>query len=264
MSSRCITTCKENAPSRNLVSRIPFGRPELCAVFFLLSLTIHARAARVVGSDTELRRALIGTWEVQLPARDFPLKRGFSTYRGDGRLQVLAIGEVSGIDTRLDLEGRWTVQNGVLTETITNAPASSLVGKSANSTLVSVEPNQIILVDDKKRRLTLHRSTLPKNLPRVSPLMSEMIRSTELKKAYATYTPQPRYPYSSFKNNREGKGIFRLIVNQDGTVGSVQVVRTTGDADLDEAATTALHHWRFKAGMVKSLVTPVTFTMHRL
>ncbi|HEV2805626.1 MAG TPA: energy transducer TonB [Chthoniobacterales bacterium] len=192
------------------------------------------------------------------------MKKGFSTYRGDGRFQQLAIGDMSGVDMRVDMEGRWTVQNGVLTETITNAPVSSAVGKSDRSTVISLEPNQVTLLDEKKRRVTLQRSTLPKNLPRVSPLMSELLRSTQLKKDYAIYTPEPRYPYSSFKNNREGKGIFRVIVNQDGTVRAVEVVRTTGDGDLDQAATTALQHWRFKAGLVKSLVTPVIFTMHRL
>jgi TonB family protein len=265
MSSRCITTCRKTVRDCSFGWRNVCRRADLLGVFVLLALTVPVEAARVVGPDSQLRQALIGTWEIDLSARNhFPLRKAFATYRSDGGFQQVVLGEIAGIAVRIDVAGRWSVQNGVLTETITKTLASSAVGKSQSSTLVSLKPNEVVLADKEKERLILIRSRLPKNLPPVSHLMSEMVQSAELKKLYAVYTPQPKYPYSSFRNNREGPGIFRLVVKQDGNVERVVIVRSTGDGDLDQAATTALLHWRFKPGKVKSLVTPVIFTMHPL
>ena len=192
------------------------------------------------------------------------MRKAFATYRGDGHFEHLVLGEISGVDLRIDAEGRWTVQNGVVNETVTKSTVAAAVGKSERSRIISFNPNQIVIVDEKNQRLVLNRSKVPKNLPRISPLMTEIVQAAALKKAYAVYTPQPKYPYSSFRNNREGPGLFRVVMSSDGNADRVEVVRSTGDGDLDEAAKTALRHWRFKPGKVKSIVTPVIFTMHGL
>jgi protein TonB len=44
----------------------------------------------------------------------------------------------------------------------------------------------------------------------------------------------------------EGRVRLRLLVRSDGTVGSVEVVVSSGDPEVDRAAVDALSRWRFE------------------
>ena len=64
----------------------------------------------------------------------------------------------------------------------------------------------------------------------------------------------PRYPTAARQRHATGAGIFVMRVQiKTGLVKSVDVARTTGDADLDAAAVAALRQWRFKPGVLPSI-----------
>jgi TonB family protein len=46
-----------------------------------------------------------------------------------------------------------------------------------------------------------------------------------------------------------------------GAVTSATMAQSTGNAILDNAATSAFRRWRFKPGTVSKVRTPITFTM---
>lgn len=57
--------------------------------------------------------------------------------------------------------------------------------------------------------------------------------------------PAPRYPAISRKLGEEGEVQLKLLVKADGSVGEVQVRRSSGFTRLDQAALRAAQHWRF-------------------
>lgn len=58
--------------------------------------------------------------------------------------------------------------------------------------------------------------------------------------------PPPSYPAAARRAGRTGSVTCRLVVDRDGVVVSVEVVSSSGHADLDEAARKALAKWRFE------------------
>lgn len=69
------------------------------------------------------------------------------------------------------------------------------------------------------------------------------------------YQVQPRYPASARRQGAQGTTLLRVFVAVDGRVTEVNVERTAGHAELDEAAAEAVRRWRFEPA--RSGDTPV-------
>ena len=79
----------------------------------------------------------------------------------------------------------------------------------------------------------------------------------------AIRTAIPRYPYELRARHIEGAGVFQLRIRADGTVSSVDILQTTGNAVLDECARSAYLKWRFRPpGSATKVQIPLTFTTH--
>jgi TonB family protein len=70
------------------------------------------------------------------------------------------------------------------------------------------------------------------------------------------------YPYAARLAGRSGMGVFRIYVNPDGTVNTVGVVKSTGNADFDLAAAAGLYHCLAKPGKRREIDMPVEFKLH--
>lgn len=57
---------------------------------------------------------------------------------------------------------------------------------------------------------------------------------------------RPAYPFERIKWHIEGTGFFLLHVRPDGSVQSVDTVRSTGDPTLDGSAKASLLRWLFR------------------
>lgn len=82
---------------------------------------------------------------------------------------------------------------------------------------------------------------------------------------YVVHSPYPQYPYAARAEMEQGKGLFRVDIDQQtGAVTGVQVLQTTGHKRLDEAAIKALQKWRFRAPFpFRAVRIPVSFTLTR-
>jgi TonB family protein len=79
----------------------------------------------------------------------------------------------------------------------------------------------------------------------------------------ALYAPRPEYPLAARKRHWTGAGVFACNIRADGTVASVDVLRSTGHQMLDQAAITAFRQWRFQLGDKLKLVRiPINFWMN--
>jgi TonB family protein len=58
-------------------------------------------------------------------------------------------------------------------------------------------------------------------------------------------TPKPPYPESARRENREGRVLLRVLIDDQGKTKSVEVNRSSGHDALDGAAVEAIKRWRF-------------------
>ncbi len=79
--------------------------------------------------------------------------------------------------------------------------------------------------------------------------------NTNFVQAGYSYNPKPEYPDSARREGKEGRVILRVLVDERGRSRSVEVDRSSGNAALDQAAVTAVQHWRFSPA--RSGDTPV-------
>jgi TonB family protein len=80
---------------------------------------------------------------------------------------------------------------------------------------------------------------------------------------YATFIMKPYYPYFARSRHIQGSGIFQLHIRADGTVSSVDTIQSTGSRELDDSATGAFAHWRFRPpGHPTKVKMPIAFSMH--
>ena len=76
------------------------------------------------------------------------------------------------------------------------------------------------------------------------------------------FTPKPDYAWSAQTNHVQGTGIFQLRIRPDGTVSSVELIRSTGWRDLDKSCTATFSKWRFRpVGRSNTIKVPITFSL---
>jgi TonB family protein len=77
------------------------------------------------------------------------------------------------------------------------------------------------------------------------------------------YNPGPRYPYESRmlrSGPTTGSGKFRVTFDTNGQVKDVQVIESTGQTILDQAAVAALRQWKAEPGAHDwTVLVPITF-----
>ncbi|MGD0017480.1 MAG: TonB family protein [Verrucomicrobiia bacterium] len=79
--------------------------------------------------------------------------------------------------------------------------------------------------------------------------------------------PQPRYPAIARQNGWQGKTILRVEIRSDGRVGSVEVLRSSGYAVLDDSAVEAVRAGEFMSARVDgkpvsaSVEVPIRFQL---
>ncbi len=87
--------------------------------------------------------------------------------------------------------------------------------------------------------------------------------------AYGNRT-QVAYPADALRRHEEGTVILRVLVNTDGLASIVEIERSSGSTDLDNAARAAVRQWHFHpathAGFAQQAwaVVPITFRLSSL
>lgn len=80
-----------------------------------------------------------------------------------------------------------------------------------------------------------------------------------------TYAPFPEYPFHERLVRTEGVAMVRITIGADGRAASVEIARSSGNANLDKAALSALRSWRaHKEYAGERFVVPIRFTLQGL
>ena len=81
-------------------------------------------------------------------------------------------------------------------------------------------------------------------------------------KAYATFTPLPKYPAKERSDSVTGIGVCLMSVDPaSGRVTAASMEQSTGDSTLDKSAVNAFRKWRFQPGTVSKVRIPIEFNM---
>jgi TonB family protein len=86
----------------------------------------------------------------------------------------------------------------------------------------------------------------------------ETLNATQIRRLVID-APWPKYPSRASSLGYFGTGIFLLSVRADGTISSVETLRSTGHTELDTPAMAALKKWRFQPKSVAQVRVPVSF-----
>jgi TonB family protein len=83
-------------------------------------------------------------------------------------------------------------------------------------------------------------------------------------KGVVTHAPRPEYSASARARHLQGNGVFMLQLRPDGTVSSVDTLKSTGHSELDQSCIAAFSRWRFEPGFARSsrgVKIPIAFTI---
>jgi len=72
--------------------------------------------------------------------------------------------------------------------------------------------------------------------------------------------PIPAYPRSIPWTTKQGKGVYELHVQKDGSVSQVKILKRSGDETFDRTAVDALRRWRLRRGPL-ILELPLAFKL---
>jgi TonB family protein len=92
------------------------------------------------------------------------------------------------------------------------------------------------------------------------PAWAKRYTTRELKAMFVKM-PTPEYPLATRKLRIEGRGVFRLFVDEQGRVDSITTIRSTGYRDLDKSCLKAFRRWQATPGTKREVDVPVAFTM---
>ncbi len=126
-------------------------------------------------------------------------------------------------------------------------------------------PRDATFVEDYSTPPSIKRPPSHSVLPIGRPAIAASGRTTSMgaAKAFAISAPRPDYPYEARRRHATGSGIAVLTVDSSsGYVTDVTMAQTTGIAILDSATVSAFRRWRFKAGTVHTVRTPITFELN--
>ena len=223
----------------------------------ILCLTwVHAVAEAAHKTDAELTKALIGTWELVPSLSDF-FGKTFLVFNAHGTGRTIGIGNYRGAPRRGETQGTWRVINGVL---VVEKTDPTKYWFELHDQILSIE-NDLAVLRGSKGKLEMRRIA---HLPVLPPLLTSSEVSAAIIKASAISAPQPDYPLAARQNRIQGSGIFRLVLTKDGRVDLMQVIKSTGNKLLDDAALKALTKWRFKPeNAPKKINVPINFVLAR-
>ena len=81
---------------------------------------------------------------------------------------------------------------------------------------------------------------------------------------HALVSPRVAYPEEAQTAKIAGNGLYELRVDKAGATIAVAIVKSSGSALLDKAATSTFKKWRFKPAVFRAVRIPVSWSVKRV
>ena len=100
-------------------------------------------------SDAEIRKLAVGKWYQEEALPNGIKAKGTTTYKQDGTFEGSATAEFQGQTVRVRVSGTWTVENGMLTETIKESDPATMPKDKSTDKILSISKTQLKRKNDK-------------------------------------------------------------------------------------------------------------------
>lgn len=100
-------------------------------------------------SDAEIRKLAVGKWYQEESLPNGIKAKGTTTYKQDGTFSGSATAEFQGQTVRVRVSGTWTVENGMLTETIKESDPATMPKDKSTDKILSISKTQLKRKNDK-------------------------------------------------------------------------------------------------------------------
>jgi hypothetical protein len=227
-------------------------------------------------TDSAAAKLLVGSWAIPVEQYGGTLKAGGFTFQANGAFTSFLLLPGHGQDLRVDAEGKWSIKNGILIETVTKSsqPDIERPGLTTRDPLLSVTEKEYRLRegDGKVRsRLRTTAGALAKAAAGGPQIVDAAIpkgavhlavhNDSEAKKVF-TYFPYPPYPdwYQPdlSRPQPDDIGIYRIEVTPEGTVSAVTMLKSANRM-MDTISMKTFTRWRAKPGPLRVVDLFISF-----
>lgn len=214
--------------------------------------------------DAELKKWIVGSWRIDLPATSFASPHGYEVYSENGTFKHFeSVKEGSAPEKLLaKLTGTWTVEDGFLVSRVTAANVSTTNGRLYRERIESANPDSFVLLEQGGSR-TRRRAPLPAGLISGTNEVPKVFTIEEAAQVLR-YAVKPQYSREAQRTRATGSGLFELRFDYEtGRLKAIDIVRSTGSRLLDHDAINGLKEWKAKPRSVRVMRIPITFTFAR-
>ena len=111
--------------------------------------------------DSEATTRLVGTWAIPKEYRNATLKGGETTFKADGTFSSFASVKINDKQVRIEVQGKWKVEKGVVVQEITKSNKEQMVpvGLITRDTILELSDKTYLYRSDKgQERLNVRKS----------------------------------------------------------------------------------------------------------
>jgi hypothetical protein len=243
---------------------------------FLVTIFIASRLSAAPPPDSEAAKLMKGSWAVPVEQYNGTVKDGGYTFRADGTFTSFTVLPGHGQDLRVDVEGKWSIKNGILIEEVTKSSQPDIVrrGLTTRDTLLSVTQKEYRFRTEQGKERSRLRTTaraLSKAAsggPQIvdAPIPKGAVHllvhdDADAKKVF-TYFPYPPFPDWYHPDESYPRppdlGIYRLEVTPEGTVSAVTLLKSANRM-MDVISMKTFVRWRAKPGPLRVVDVFISF-----
>jgi len=241
---------------------------------FLATIFVASRLSAAPPPDSEAAKLLIGSWGVPVEQYNGMVKAGGDTFRRDGTFTSFTIVPRPGQDLRIDTEGKWSIQGGILIEQVTKSSQPDIFrpGDTTRDRLLSVTAKECRFRTEQGKERNILRTTaraLSKAAVPGSQIVDPAIpkgalhllvhNDAEAKKVF-TFFPYPQFPdtYQPDESRPADLGIYRLEVTPGGTISAVTLLKSANRM-MDVISMKTFTRWRAKPGPLRAVDVFISF-----
>jgi len=235
---------------------------------FLAIIFIASWLSAAPPPDSEAAKLLRGSWAVPVEQYGGVIKDGGYTFQANGDFTSFTLLPGHRQDLRVDVEGRWSIKDGILIETITKSSQPDIVrpGLTTRDTLLSVTEKEYRFREEDGKIRSRLRSTAralskaaaggPQIVDPAIPkgAVHLLVHNDAEAKTVFTYFPYPQFPdwyQPDFSHPQpDDIGVYRIEVTPEGTVSAVTILKNANRM-MDVISMKTFVRWRAKPGPVR-------------
>jgi hypothetical protein len=242
---------------------------------FLATIFIASRLSATPPPDSEAAKLLRGSWVVPVEQYNGTVKDGGYTFRANGTFTSFTVIPGHDQDIRIDEEGKWSIKDGILIETLTKSSRPDILppGTTTRDPLLSVtEKEYRFRTEQGKERSRLRTTARAQSKAAAGPQIVDapipkgavhlLVHDDAEAKTVFTYFPYPPFPDWYHPDESHPRppdlGIYRLEVTPEGTVSAVTLLKSANRM-MDVISMKTFVRWRAKPGPLRVVDVFISF-----